>query len=659
MMGWLTDWLPRIVARAPATIRTKLLAAFLSIVVLLITVGAVGLEVLTRVERHAEEMVTLQRKIAAYRQLQHDTTAQLYSVTSALLIQEEASLAAALRQLNQFGYDFDRLQFVAKDEVGLLAELRSEYDQFIGVVAKVVELIQEGKVAEGRALQAAQAGPLADRMERLTNQLVNRAEADMVASIEANQGAHLTSLFMIAGFGAGSILLALVLGYAISLSLIRPVEQMEARFNELASGDFSRQIDVPNRDELGSLAANLNRMIDELGRLYRQLEAANLAKSRFLAAASHDLRQPLHALNLFVAQLRTETDPTERARIAAQIDASVTAMNDLFNALLDISKLDAGALAPNLTRFPIVDLLKQIEATFARAAGDKGLRLRFARSDAWVESDFILLQRILLNLVSNAVRYTDRGGVVVGCRRRGARLRIEIWDSGIGIPKDQWENVFGEFYRLSGPGQERRGGLGLGLAIVERLCRLLDHRVELRSAPGKGSCLAIEAPLVAPQPAAEHVPAPEATTDPASGKLIVVIDDDALVLDSMRGVLRSWGCFVVAAESGPAALATLNGDERRPDLIISDYRLSDGHGGIATVEKLRQAFGAPIPAFLITGDTAPERLREAGASGLRLLHKPVAPMALRAMLNQLLREGRSAARSPGASAAASPAHQPQ
>ena len=313
MMGWLTDWLPRIVARAPATIRTKLLAAFLSIVVLLITVGAVGLEVLTRVERHAEEMVTLQRKIAAYRQLQHDTTAQLYSVTSALLIQEEASLAAALRQLNQFGYDFDRLQFVAKDEVGLLAELRSEYDQFIGVVAKVVELIQEGKVAEGRALQAAQAGPLADRMERLTNQLVNRAEADMVASIEANQGAHLTSLFMIAGFGAGSILLALVLGYAISLSLIRPVEQMEARFNELASGDFSRQIDVPNRDELGSLAANLNRMIDELGRLYRQLEAANLAKSRFLAAASHDLRQPLHALNLFVAQLRTETDPTERA----------------------------------------------------------------------------------------------------------------------------------------------------------------------------------------------------------------------------------------------------------------------------------------------------------------------------------------------------------
>jgi signal transduction histidine kinase len=660
MMAWLTDWLPRIVARAPATIRTKLLAAFLSIVVLLITVGAVGLEVLTRVERHAEEMVTLQRKIAAYRQLQHDTTAQLYSVTSALLIQEEASLAAALRQLNQFGYDFDRLQFVAKDEVGLLAELRSEYDQFIRVVAKVVELIQEGKVAEGRALQAAQAGPLADRMERLTNQLVNRAEAEMVASIEASQGAYLTSLLTLIGFGAGSIALALVLGYAISWSVIRPVKQMEERFNELASGDFSRRIDVPNRDELGSLAANLNRMNDELGRLYRQLEAANLTKSRFLAAASHDLRQPLHALNLFFAQLRTETDPAERKRIAEQIDASVTAMNDLFNALLDISKLDAGALAPELARFPVADLLNHVETTFAQAAQEKGLRLRLVGSDAWVQSDFILLERILINLVSNAIRYTDRGGIVVGCRRRSDRLQIEVWDSGIGIPEDQRENIFGEFYRLPGPGRERRGGLGLGLAIVDRLCRLLDHRIELRSIPGRGSRFSVLVPLAAAQPeSAEEAAAPKALVDPAKGRLIVVIDDDALVLDSMRGVLRSWGCFVVTAESGGAALASLNGDNRRPDLIISDYRLADGNTGIEAVQQLRRAFDTPIPAFLVTGDTAPERLGEASASGFHLLHKPVGPMALRAMLNQLLREAGGPSRNLQQAADSIPAHRPQ
>jgi signal transduction histidine kinase/DNA-binding NarL/FixJ family response regulator len=646
MTHWLTEWLPRLVARAPATIHRKLLAAFLSIVVLLIMVGAVGLQALSGANSRAEEVVTLQRKIAAYRQLQHDTTAQLYSVTSALLVPDAPTLEATVRQLDQFGYDFDRLQFVAKDEVELLAQLQGEYDQFIQVVSKVVELIRDGRVREGRALQAAQAGPLADRMERLTNQLVNRAQADMVASIEANQAANLSSQRTVIGFAVASIALALVLGYAISLSVIRPVKQMEARFNEIASGDFSGRIEVPNRDELGKLAANLNRMNDELGRLYRQLEAANLAKSRFLAAASHDLRQPLHALNLFVAQLRAETDPAERSRVTAQIDAAVTAMNDLFNALLDISKLDAGALAPELTTFPVAHLLKQLETTFAPAAREKGLRLRFVPTAAWVRSDFILLQRILLNLVSNAIRYTARGGVLVGCRRRGPQLRIEVWDSGIGIPEDQRENIFREFYQVVDPERSRRGrpGLGLGLAIVDRLCRLLDHRLELTSTPGRGSRFAVSLPWVAaPQESIEHSIAPKAKSDPVSGKLVVVIDDDALALDAMRGLLRRWGCFVVGAESESSALASLAGDDHRPDLIISDYRLADGRTGIEAIQRLRSALGARIPAFLVTGDIAPERLREAGANGLHLLHKPVEPMALRAMLNQILKGGGRAA----------------
>src|SRR5690606_20737732 len=287
-----------------------------------------------------------------------------------------------VRQLNQFGYDFDRFQFVARDEVELLAEVGKEYDEFIQVVGRVVELIRDGKVDDGQALHVAQAGPLANRMERLTNQLVNRAEADMVASIEASQAAHLTSQRAIIGFGVGSIALALVLGYSISLSMIRPIKQMESRFVEIASGDFSSRIEVPNRDELGNLAANLNRMSDELGRLYQQLEAANVAKSRFLAAASHDLRQPLHALNLFVAQLRNETDQLERRRVTAQIDAAVSAMDDLFNAVLDISKLDAGVLAPDVTDFPLARVLERIERTFAPAAQEKGLRLRMMPSNA-------------------------------------------------------------------------------------------------------------------------------------------------------------------------------------------------------------------------------------------------------------------------------------
>ena len=634
----LTEWLPRLVARVPWTIHTKLLAAFLSIVVLLITVGAVGIQVLSAAKRYAEEVVTLQRKIAAYRQLQHGTSAQLYSVASALLVPENRTLEATVRQLNQFGYDFDRFQFVARDEVELLAEVGKEYDAFIEVAGKVVELIRDGKVQEGQALQGAQAGPLANRMERLTNQLVNRAEADMVASIEASQAAHLTSQRAIVGFGVGSIALALVLGYSISLSVIRPIKQMEARFVEIASGDFSSPIEVANRDELGKLAANLNLMSEELGRLYNQLEAANIAKSRFLAAASHDLRQPLHALNLFVAQLRTETDQLERSRVTAQIDAAVTAMDDLFNAVLDIYKLDAGALAPDVTIFPLAQVLERIERTFAPAAEEKGLRLRMMPSNAWVRSDFILLERILLNLVSNAIRYTDRGGVTVGCRRRGRVLRIEVWDSGIGIPENQRRNVFGEFYQLADPERGRREGLGLGLAIVDRLCRLLDHPLEIASTLGRGSRFAVSLPLVDALPhSIEHTSTHEAISDPTDGKLILVIDDDALVLDAMRGLLQSWGFRVITAESYNSVLTSLAGADLPPDLVVSDFCLNDGKTGIEIIGRLRSAFGAPIPAFLITGDIAPERLREARAMGLHLLHKPVGPMALRAMLNQLLR----------------------
>lgn len=637
MTRWLTEWLPRIVARAPVTIHKKLLAAFLSMVVLLIVVGAVSLEVLGGVNRRVEELVTLQRKIAAYRQLHNDTTTQLYSVTSALLVPEDRTLEATVGQLIQFGYDFDRLQFVAKDEVQLLAEVRKEYDQLTQVVAKVVELIRAGKVREGQELHVTQAGPLADRMERLTNQLVNRAEADMVASIETSREALLTSQRIVIGSGVASIALALLLGYTISSSLIRPVKQMDARFNQIALGDFSRQIEVPNRDELGSLAANLNRMNDELGRLYQQLEAANLAKSRFLATASHDLRQPLHALWLFVAQLRSKANPADHERIVGQIEAAVAAMDELFNALLDISKLDAGVLSTDLTEFPMGPLLEQIESTFSGAANERNLRLRVVPTGAWVRSDRVLLERILLNLTSNAIHYTEHGGVVIGCRPRGPLLRIEVWDSGSGIAENQRQNIFGEFYRIPNVG-DRRGGLGLGLSIVDRLCRLLEHPLELISMPGKGSRFTVVVPLCARQPI---LPVSDAqsrvTVDPLPGNLVVVVDDDVRVLEGMNGLLRSWDCRVIATTSGNAALAMISEHGGRPDVIISDYQLPSGETGVEVINRLRAACGARIPGCLISGDTSPERLRDAKESGYLLLHKPVRPMTLRATLSQLLK----------------------
>ena len=379
------------------------------------------------------------------------------------------------------------------------------------------------------------------------------------------------------------------------------------------------------------------RLFDEIQDKSRQLEIADKYKSHFLASASHDLRQPLHALNLFVAQLHGETNPAERERIVERIDAATASMNELFGALLDMSKLEAGILEPNLTEFPLDRLLKRVETTFAGAARAKGLRLQVLPSSGWARSDFILLERILQNLVSNAVRYTERGGVLVGCRRRGGQLRIDVYDTGPGIAEEQQASIFQEFYQLAAAGPDRRGGLGLGLAIVDRLGRLLGHRVELRSRPGHGSRFSISLPLADARHETREAPdALAVVADPVQGKLVLVIDDDALVIDGMRGVLQSWGCRVLAADSESAALSQVSA-QRPPDLIISDYRLANGKSGIEAIELVRGALGTAPPAFLISGDTAPERLREANNRGYHLLHKPVPPIRLRAMLNQLLR----------------------
>lgn len=383
----------------------------------------------------------------------------------------------------------------------------------------------------------------------------------------------------------------------------------------------------------------------ELAERNHEVERANLAKSRFLAAASHDLRQPLHALNLFAAQLGGQADPAERARLVTRIDAAIDSMNELFNALLDMSKLDAGVLAPDIADVPAAHLLGRIETTFAAAAREKGLRLGVVPSRAWIRTDAILLERILLNLVSNAIRYTPRGGVIVGCRRRGDSVRIEVWDTGIGLAADQHRSIFGEFYQVGAPAPGERGGLGLGLSIVDGLCRLLGHPVDLVSRPGKGSRFAVSVPRAAARrPSDTGAAGPAVTVDaianPARDRLIVVIDDDAQILDGMRGLLEGWGCRVVTADSDDDALAALAARRSRPDLVISDYFLANGRTGIDVVERLRRTFAGPIPAFLISGDTTAERMREADARGLPLLHKPVSPMALRSMVNQLLRAAR-------------------
>ena len=366
-------------------------------------------------------------------------------------------------------------------------------------------------------------------------------------------------------------------------------------------------------------------------------DRANVAKSKFLAAASHDLRQPIHALMLFVAALRQEVLAPAQRQLVNRMDASIQAMESLFNALLDISKLDAGVVTPRLEAFALTSLLAKLDNDYAPVAQAKGLRFRVRASSAWVLSDPTLLERMLRNLVENAVHYTQRGGVVVGVRRRGAAVAIEVWDTGPGIPADRQADIFQEFYQLDNPERDRRKGLGLGLAIVDRLSRLVQHPVRLTSRPGRGSRFMIELPYVAPESLALASPVgDEASAQALVGGFVVVIDDEAAIRDGLEILLGSWGCLVLTAASGTEAVHKLGQAERFPDLILSDYRLRDGETGTDAIRRIVENLGRPVPAVLITGDTAPDRLREAQASGYRLLHKPVATEKLRAILIEAL-----------------------
>jgi len=496
MMGWLI----RLVARVPATVHTKLITAFLAIVVLLITVGFVGLQVLSGVNRRSEDVVKLQRKIAAYRQLQHDTTAQLYSVASALLVPEEQTLQGILRQLNQFGYDLDRLQFVAQDEVELLGQVRKDYDQFIQVVTQVVELIRAEKAAEGRELQRAQASPLAARLERLTNQLVNKAEADMLASIEASHAAYVTSRWMVIGFAVGSIGLALILGYAISWSVIGPVKRMDTRLSEIASGDFSKQIEVPNRDELGTLAANLNRMSEELGQLYEKLEAANRHKSEFLANVSHDLRTPLNAIIGFTRMVLRKTEgqiPDLQKDNLQKVLISGEHLLGLINSLLDLAKIEAGRMEVFSESFKLDEVIHMVASTVEPMLKDGRVRLvkEIAPDIPQLNTDRQKLKQIILNLLSNAAKFTEQGEIRISASRENGSFKLAVADTGIGMEKEALDHVFEEFRQAEKSTASQYGGTGLGLAIVKRLANLLGGDIGVESEVGKGSKFTITLPI--------------------------------------------------------------------------------------------------------------------------------------------------------------------
>lgn len=385
-----------------------------------------------------------------------------------------------------------------------------------------------------------------------------------------------------------------------------------------------------------ALTENIS-LVENLTREKKLVEAANLsnlAKSKRVAAANHDLRQPLHALNLFIAQLQSAQDCENRERIIGKIDACIVSINELFENLMDISRLNTDVTNPQLQDCYLYDIFARVENTLHEVAEQKGLKLIVKKTNLFVKSDPILLERILLNLVNNAVRYTETGKILVGCRRRGAQIDIQVLDTGIGITKENQHRIFDEYYQVK-KDKQKNSGSGLGLAIVNKLCELLNHKVFVKSILGKGSCFSIQ--LDHSSGVAEITDFPTLSDDRHfKHKVILILDDDSLVLQAMEGLMSGWGCSILTATSIEDAINKLQRFPITPDLIISDYSLSQTETGLDAITCIRQQMKRNIPAFLMSGNTDQEKIQEAHNQGFTLLSKPVQPMTIRSLVAQYL-----------------------
>jgi len=370
-------------------------------------------------------------------------------------------------------------------------------------------------------------------------------------------------------------------------------------------------------------------------------ETANRGKSQLLAAASHDLRQPLHALGLYTAALAARASATELQPLVRSVQGAVNALEGQFEQLLDLSRLEVGGFAPAWTRVPLAPLFARIAGDLQPQAALRALVLRAVPTPLAVVSDPALLERIVRNLCCNAIRYTERGGVLLTARRRGDAVAIDIVDTGIGIAPDDCTKIFDEFYQVRAAGRSAHTGMGLGLAIVRRLAVLLQHEVNVISRVGRGSRFRVIAPAApVSRRAAIGDGCPRASRTPGAFALadsvVAVIDDDAAALDAMRVLFETWGAKVVGASDLPTLLARVGACDRYPDLVVADLRLADGRSGVEAVLRLRDALEAWIPGLMISGDTTAEADALARAAGLRLLQKPVVPDLLHAHATALL-----------------------
>ncbi len=488
------------------------------------------------------------------------------------------------------------------------------------------------------------------------NQVTTLGNALVEVSREELERLKREALLTAIWIGLVGMLLGGLLAYRLGNWVVGPIVRISNMVKRVGEGNFAIWDEVKDDDPLRELQVSLNQMAkrlswgrDELERQVEtvtqalrlkkeQAESATLAKSRFLAAASHDLRQPSHALGMFVARLGQLPMDAQMRELVDNLEISVQAMQDLLDGLLDLSRLDSGNIQVRISSVDLNELLSSVRSSLSSMAEAKGLRLRIRPTRLWAFSDAALLQRMLVNLVINAIRYTEQGTVLVACRpdAQGRGVRIEVWDSGIGIPAEHHEDIFKEFYQLSNRSGDRNFGMGLGLNIVQRSAALLGHRIALRSQVGCGTRFALmmeSAPRLLPM-AQGSEQAPTAQPGDIGGMQVLLIEDNDNAREAVKGLLESWGCSVQVASSLAEARTHLS-NAAIPDVVLSDFHLGSTENGIQCIQALREMAGQPIPACLISGDTHDDFLTSVVAADLPLLHKPVRPAKLRNMLRRL------------------------
>jgi len=438
--------------------------------------------------------------------------------------------------------------------------------------------------------------------------------------------------------------LAVAIGMAFARRMAAPIVALRQATARIANGDLRTepaQMPQNRHDEIEDLAQDFNRMLERLREVYASLEAkvtdrtaelslrkdeaerANAAKTRFLAAASHDLRQPMHSISLLLGVLQSRLGSPEHLALADKIQSSVATMENLFGNLLDISKLDAGAVQAHVEDVDLGWLLHRLEQTWAPQAAEKGLRLSVRGCNVVVKGDAVLLERIAGNLVANAIRYTRQGGVLVGCRRRGSHVELQVWDSGPGIAPRYREAIFEEFFRIEAPGTTQEKGLGLGLSIVQRCAHILGYELGVDSRVGHGTVFSLTMPLATTAALPRPSPRLAASQQALEGRFIVVVDDETTNAQALVDALHACRCHVVAAASCDDVLAELQQHLRVPDLIVTDYQLGAGRDGFEVISRLRAHYDDAIPALMVTANTDASLQARAGVQHARLLHKPI------------------------------------